>query len=115
MESVFPQLFFLSFFAPLILRVSVGLLFLYDAKSFWQSETKKPLLAATGGIIGVLLIAGAWTQVAALAGIAYAIFVWFRKENSSVFSKKSIVLLASAILLSLLTTGAGAFAFDLPY
>ena len=51
----------------------------------------------------------------ALFGIGYLAFVYVKKDHDSVFLNQAACWLGLAILLSLLVTGGGAFAFDLPF
>lgn len=115
MEALFPELFFLSFFAPLILRVGVGLVFLCDAISLSKGVTRDKMRAAWSLLLAILFVVGFITQLAAIAGIIYVLMMFFSKHPTSNFGKRSTVVLAVFILLSLIITGAGALAVDLPY
>lgn len=113
METVFPGLLTYSFFAPILLRVALGLVFLFEAKKMWRANQKPFAVAAL--VIGVLVGCGLVTQVAAILGVLYAGGGFMRMKNSSVFGDATTALLSIAILLSLLITGPGGLAFDLPY
>lgn len=113
MLSSFPELLFLSPFAPLLIRVALGLLLTHDA---WHTVSHSDLLvrirSLTGIILAAALFAGAWTQLAALATV-------FILTLSLVLPRLrtlplSSTLLALTMALSLVVTGAGALAFDLP-
>jgi hypothetical protein len=67
-------------------------------------------------IVGTMLLAGIYTQVAALAGMSgIAVAVLFAPSYlERVSLSRAVAALTFVILLSLLLTGAGAFAFDLP-
>ncbi len=133
MLSVFPELFTYGLLAPFILRVVLGALFLNlgilkftKEKSRWitffEGFRIKPavifltILASIETIGGILLIIGLFTQVVALvfAILTFAeLFIEFKEEA---LLKRNIIfyLLVFAISLSLLFSGAGFFAFDLP-
>ena len=143
MLNPFPDLLVLGFFAPLILRVSVGLLFLWMSyehifkrrKAITESVQAnlpgpsflKPhfgtltpyMIWAIGAVelvVGVALTVGYLTQVASLLGIVLVLKKLYFKKHYSDIALLSVptYLLLLAIFLSLLLTGAGALAFDLP-
>jgi uncharacterized membrane protein YphA (DoxX/SURF4 family) len=113
MESVFPGLFFLSYFAPVIVRVALGLVFLYEARELWK-QNQKPF-AGAALILGVLVGCGLFTQPAAIVGGIYVVGAYMRMKTSSVFGNAVTAFLSMAILLLLLVSGPGGLAFDLPY
>ncbi|HJO89562.1 MAG: DoxX family protein [Candidatus Pacebacteria bacterium] len=136
MLNTFPNLLFLGLLSPFLIRITVGLMFLWIGYSYLfkdrvtatnQVSNRWPKLAISivwfGGILeiitGFFLIAGFLTQIAAIAGILIAIdalFVkWLYKDLNKVakYSKMFYILILVASL-SLLFSGAGAFAFDLP-
>jgi hypothetical protein len=114
MESLFPQLFFLSFVAPIIIRVAIAGVFLYDAIKIWKSEGPK-WPAPVWLVMGVLIGVGFLTQLAVIIAAVHIIFLAFSKGSASVFKNNVTAILALAILLMLLVTGAGGIAIDLPY
>jgi len=131
--NLFPELFAFSLIAPFILRVLLGFIFLNlgslklgKERPGWINSFNllniRPAVFFTGllGIIevvgGFLLIVGAYTQITALilAVIALAeLFIEYREES---LLKRDFVfyLLLAAISISLLLTGAGLFAVDIP-
>lgn len=113
MLSIFPEILFLSPLAPFLIRVALGLLF---ASAAWTHLKRQDIASRTLSIvefvIAAALIVGAWTQPAALLGSIVAA-VWLFRPTSRVYAR-STVLLALVLSLSLIVTGAGAFAFDLP-
>ena len=133
MLSVFPSLLFLSLLAPLILRVVAGVILFSDGYSYFKGNKEKIADEATktfGGIgrysyllvggaevlIGLSLVAGYLTQVSALLGAILILKIFFLKKKMPVLSLQSntTYMLLLAILVSLIVTGAGAFAVDLP-
>ena len=113
MLSIFPEILFLSPFAPTLIRGAVALLFAYAA---WEhckwSDVASRVLGVFEILAAALLAAGAWTQPAAtLASIVAAI--WYFQPTSRVYAV-STILLAFVTSLSLILTGPGAIAFDWP-
>ncbi len=132
MLNPFPELFTYSLLAPFILRITIGFLLvnlgylkLSKEKSRWeavfdtfnikQGALATKILGAIEVVGGLCLIAGFYTQIAALAFVILGgieVFIEYREET---LLKRDIVfyILMFAIALSLLFTGAGFFAFDL--
>jgi len=120
MEPLFPDLLFLGpFFAPLIIRVGLVLFFFWEAYTLSRGNTREKARAVWALILTLLFAIGLFTQLAAIAGIVYAIVIlFFSKETASMLKNKSTVLLAIAMLAVLIITGAGYTPFpfgDLPY
>lgn len=131
MLSLFPQILFLAPLGLTLLRIAAGLVFFYLAYVHYSNrrEVAQELSTLIGGariicllysglelLIAVSLIAGIWTQFAALVGFVVALKVLLiRRSLKEVrpLSPLSYALLA-VICLCLFVSGAGAFAFDLP-
>jgi len=117
MQTLFPDILFLGpFFAPALLRITVGLYFLLHALLLWKRAGKKErVLSGEEGALALLLLAGVFTQLVAVFGIATMLFrdVWLGEKTFTKHWQEKI--LAIGMLLALIITGAGAFAFDLPY
>lgn len=131
MINTFPDLLTFSFFAPTIIRMAAGLVFLYVAFAQWKrveeiAHMRFPLVGAGAWIgwisiffhagIGAMIVCGFYTQIAALVGIAgliksFFLLTWYPRLIP--MNRISLLLLV-AICLSLLFSGAGAFAYDLP-
>ncbi len=135
MLNPFPTLLYLTFFAPTLLRIAAAVVFFYLA---YHTLRRKDAIAAarfplglTGSwivwlavlaelLIAVCLFAGLYTQWAAiLAALGALKALAYRRlwpELSllvfPISSGTSFLLLV--ISLSLIITGAGAFAFDIP-
>jgi uncharacterized membrane protein YphA (DoxX/SURF4 family) len=131
MLNVFPQLLDYTFFAPTLLRIAAACIFLYLVKSHYVhrnaiAQTRFPLIGAGMWVVwlaivvelavGIGLFFGAWTQVAALVGALLALkySIWYGTYPSYFVLPRSAALLLLVICLSLMATGAGAIAFDLP-
>ncbi|HAO64470.1 TPA: hypothetical protein DCQ44_00630 [Candidatus Taylorbacteria bacterium] len=133
MLSVFPNLLTYQLLAPFILRVVVGIIFLElgylklgKEKSAWNMffETIhfKPtqlfvtLLAVIEIVSGAFLVVGYLTQVAALVMAVILFAEGYVELKDGALLKRDIVFytLLLVICISLLLTGAGTLAFDLP-
>lgn len=131
MLSLFPQILFLSPFSASLLRLAAGVVFLFLA---WMHYGKRETLAKEKFIVigrgmwiplfaslfelllGVLLIAGAYTQAAAIAGALLALkqLIWRNRYPDFFPLSATASALLLVICLSLIVTGAGVLAFDLP-
>jgi len=133
MLNPFPELLSYALLAPLFLRVVLGMIFinlgylkLKAEKANWVLlfETAKwrpasfwvGLFAIIEIIGGITLVAGIYTQIAALVFVAISLLEMKLEKTEPVLLKRNFVfyLLLFAISLSLLFSGAGAFSFDLP-
>ena len=113
MLSVFPEILFLAPLAPFLIRLAVGGVFVFAAGAHMKDAA---ILARAVSVIeiviAILLIAGAWIQLAALGAVAIAIVHVFVPSLRT--ASLGVTLLALVMSISLVVTGAGAFAFDLP-
>lgn len=133
MLNPFPELLMFSTFGPLILRLLLGLVFIdlgllkfRDEKEGWFASFEAfglrpasllvPLYALLQIVGGLLLIAGLWTQIAALAFVIFSGVELFVEWRAREILKRDVVfyLFIFVISLSLLVTGAGAYALDIP-
>ncbi len=113
MLSVFPEILFLSPLAPFLIRLALGGFFIHAAWTHMKDTGILPrTFSVIEGAIAVLLLAGAWTQPAAL-GAFFVIVIHMLMPKLRTISFGTL-LLALVMCLTLLVTGAGAFAFDLP-
>ena len=124
MFSVWPELFAFELVAVFVLRVVAGYFFLlFGSKLFraarMATEQKKwvrivgMLYALAQLCIGTLLVVGAYTQPAALAGLLISLLPIGSGGRASK-CEQHVQLLLFSISLSLLFLGPGVFAFDLP-
>ena len=133
MLNPFPDLLTYSQLAPFILRVILGLIFVdlaflkfgrekiewkkrFEALGLRPADILVALYAILQFAAGIMLIAGFYTQIAALI---IAIFsgteLYIEYKNASILKRDLVFyILIFAIAISLLLTGAGAFAFDIP-
>lgn len=131
--NIFPQLFAFSLIAPLILRVVLGFIFLNlgylkltKEKAGWINSMNvlglKPgeffiiILGIIELVGGLLLITGAYVQVTALILAIIAISELLVEYKEESFLKRDFVfyLLLATICISLILTGAGLYAIDVP-
>ena len=133
MLNTFPDLLTYSFFAPTLLRVAVALVFAYLAWHHWSArractgEIASFVSSSVAGglcmvyalieaLVALGLIVGVYTQVAALVGavITLKILVLKRSFHQTAPLSRTAYALVCVICISLLITGAGALALDLP-
>jgi hypothetical protein len=127
----FPALLDYRIFAPTLLRIVAAITILYLAYAQYKradeiTQLNLPVVGknswwykvsvAFNVIVGGMLFFGSFTQIAALLAIAGQLKgLWLNHRHPSVIILgDSAIFLLIAILLSLLVTGAGLFAFDIP-
>jgi uncharacterized membrane protein YphA (DoxX/SURF4 family) len=122
-----------SLLGPFILRLVVGLIFIdlgflkfRAEKERWLSSFETlglhpvdfflPVYALVQIVGGFLLLIGLWTQIAALIFVVFTGIELYVEWRAGDILKRDIVfyILIFAISLSLLLTGAGAYAIDIP-
>lgn len=116
--SIFPGLYNYREYAPLLLRASVGLVFLSDG---WQDLKKKGgikllnILIGTLKIVsGVALIFGIYTQLWAGVAALLSLFNITLSLGDGNWQKLKYYLIIFVILISLILSGPGLYAIDLP-
>lgn len=133
MLNPFPSLLMYSLWAPFLLRIVLGLIFIDLGRlalgkekprwiaSFEALHIPSPRNAATLlGLIeivgGLMLVVGLYTQIAALAFVVLTALELYAEWQNTDLLKRNLTfyLLLFVIALSLLITGAGMFAFDIP-
>lgn len=133
MLNPFPDLLTYGLLAPFILRVVVGLIFVnlgvlvfknekerwLDSLSVLKIPNPKIVLKILGAVEiagGIMLILGFYTQVAALVLALLTFAETYTEYKDPLILKRNFVfyIMLLAITLSLLLSGAGAFAIDLP-
>ncbi|PIQ66553.1 MAG: hypothetical protein COV96_00900 [Candidatus Zambryskibacteria bacterium CG11_big_fil_rev_8_21_14_0_20_42_18] len=133
MLNPFPELLTYSLLGPFLLRiilafifVNLGILKFRGEKERWIASFETlglrptslfvPLYGLLQVIGGILLLIGLWTQVAVLAFVIFTGIELYIEWKAGKILKRDLVfyLLLFVISLSLLLTGAGAFAIDIP-
>ena len=112
--TTFPRLLDFVLLAPFILRIGVGVLRLFAGYARFKKEYR--WLSIFYFVSSILIIIGLYTQIAALVAILFVKFDYYQDRKAGLLSpeKKALAVLMILILISLLFTGPGAFAFDLP-
>lgn len=131
MLNTFPHLLDYAFFAPTIIRIAVSLVLLYVAYSSYarQSEIAQmrfPIVGQTKAAswisvtfyaaVGAMLLFGYYTQIAAIFALVALVksFILKKQYPRLIPLSQITMLLLAAMCLSLLLSGAGAVAYDLP-
>jgi uncharacterized membrane protein YphA (DoxX/SURF4 family) len=132
MLNPFPTLLSFAILAPFLLRLSLGIIFIYisyfiiyknrDKFFDYYKKHKYPFPDVTtwfsgilSAIVGVFFILGFLTQIVAIVAIYLTISLYLSdKEIKSFNFTCSFYTLVGVISLSLMLLGAGAFAIDLP-
>ncbi len=134
MLNIFPELITFVLFAPLLLRVVVGSYFLYWGIEFLKKDryadcaTSLRVERASLGIlfiwyvsffeiiVGAFLITGFLPQAAAIGGmlIAGKLYYLQRTYPSVAKNERATYILIFVVCLSLLLSGAGVLAIDIP-
>lgn len=135
LPSVFPQLFDFWFFAPLLLRVVLGAIFIvHGYPKLFKAESRQQttgFFASVGihpalfwvllvGVVeffgGIFLILGLLTQIVALLiAIDMIVAMWKVKFKMGFVNGYEFDLILLVVALSLILTGPGAFALDYPF
>lgn len=116
--SIFPQLLTYSLVAPLIIRLTLGVIFLH----FGTSKIRHPIAKVSKGlgileiIIGIALIIGIFTQVAAAFVAVIMIVQLVEKLRTRRFLTDGVnyYLILFIMAVALLFSGAGYLGIDSP-
>ena len=114
MFSIFPELLFLAPLGAFFMRAAAAAVFAAAAYNHTRKNSFIPLymLAALEMATSLSLAMGVGTQVGALGGLLIGI-VWLISPRIRPY-EVAMSLIMLAVCASILVTGAGAFAFDLP-
>ncbi len=112
--TVFPLLLNYGFFAPTILRIGIGGLRLLAGVD--RSRKDYGWTGIFYIVSSIMIIVGLYTQIAAVVAILLIKFDYWTERKAGPVPREKIALmvLMELILISLLLTGPGAFAFDYP-
>lgn len=133
MLNPFPDLLAYSLLAPFILRVVVGFIFINLGVFAFKNEKERWLISLSTlkvpnpklaikilGTIeivgGIMFILGFYTQIVALAlGLLTLSEAYVEYKDPAILKRNFVFyIMLLAIVLSLILSGAGAFAVDLP-
>ena len=133
MLNPFPSLLVYSFFVPALLRISASIVFIYMAQYLSRERTKVAALRNVP-VVGKIPEWMVWVSVVITTVVAFCLFIGFMTQWAAIvgmlialkhglatkkytpvlpLSRGAYVLLF-ILCLSLLFSGAGALAFDLP-
>lgn len=118
MLSIFPSLLVLEQFAPLLLRLTIGIIFIFWGYRAWKrrESSKEYAYGIFEIVLGILFVLGLFTQFAAL--IASIIFIreLIAKVKVRAFFTDGVnyYFLLLIISVCILISGPGLFSFDLP-
>lgn len=133
MPALFPQVFYLSELAPLILRLVLGAVFIahgypklfkdfYGTAAFFESVGLKPAkfwVLVVGSVEffgGILLILGLFTQAVALLIVINMLgAIWKVKFKQGFVNGYEFDLALLAMAATLFFLGAGAYSIDFPF
>lgn len=111
--TTFPILLAFGLIGPLLLRLSVAV---FLCSIGWDRYHKSYRFLFIGfAVAGVLLALGLYTQLASILAIILMLIdsILDRKESTSK-EKRMLYSLMTAVLISLIFTGPGFYALDLP-
>lgn len=113
--SLFPSLFTFEIFAPTILRLVVSFFLIKTGWSKYKNTSEK-WLSLPFIILGVMIFGGIYTQLVAILSIIFMKIDWWMRRKTNPLTNNEFMLywFAGVILISLIFTGPGIFAFDLP-
>ncbi len=121
MLSILPPLLAFGGFSSLLLRLTLGLVFvLWGHKAYKEykiaKSNKKVAFYLFLDAVGILLIIGLLTQLATLVATIYLGIMVGHKIKAKAFLTDGVnyYLILLIISISLIFSGAGYFAFDLP-
>ena len=117
MLSLFPSLLTYEQLAPFLLRLTLGVVLIHWSYGRLKNKnTAVRSFAVLEGIVGILLVLGLYTQLAALiAALVFFVQLIKKAKTKSLFTDGvNYYFILLMISLSLLLLGAGAFSFDLP-
>ncbi|MBI5645107.1 hypothetical protein HY970_03340 [Candidatus Kaiserbacteria bacterium] len=113
MLSLFPEILFLSPFSAFLIRLALAGIF---ANAAWRHVREADITTRGSAVLEIAvataLFVGAWTQLTAIVGLVLiGLHIAIPQLRTTA---RGTALLMIVLCLSLLVTGAGAFAFDLP-
>ncbi len=113
MLALLPQILFLGAFAASLIRVVLACMFAYNA---WNNVSKNDMAVRAFALleiaIATALLVGAATQAVALAA-SLLLIVSLLVPQFRVWPRSTVALML-VMTITLIVTGPGAFAFDLP-
>jgi len=113
MLSLFPELLFLAPFSAFLIRIAVAVtLALIARQHFALRDTHSVALGALEAVLALMILIGLYTQAAALTALILALVSIFSPAIRT--APRGTLALVAIMCLTLLLTGPGPLAFDLP-
>ena len=113
MLPLFPEILFLAPFSALLIRVAASAVFGYAASKHLRDQgMTMRAVGAAEGVCALMLFLGLYAQAGALLGIALFLVHALQPQFRTLPASTGWLLLV--LCVSLLLTGAGPLAFDLP-
>jgi hypothetical protein len=113
MLSLFPELLFLSPFAAFLIRVAIAITLAYVSyEHIVRGGSYFLSLGVLEAALALMLLTGFYTQAAALTALFLTIAMLFMPTVRTL--PQSTLALIAVMCATLLLTGAGPLAFDLP-
>lgn len=118
MLSLFPTFLSWQQLSPLLIRLVLGAVLIYWSYRRLRTvplATKSRIVGIIDALLGILLVIGLWTQLAAiLIGLDLIVRIVKKiRERSFLTEGVNYYLILLVLCISLLVTGAGWLAFDL--
>lgn len=112
----FPVLLSFTLLAPFFLRLVLGVTFIHFGTRTLKTKNYKAVRSYLEIIVGFMLIVGFYTQIGAAAAALIMLYELILKIRRRAFLTDGVnyYLILFVIAISLLFSGAGFFAFDLP-
>ncbi len=111
--ALLPEILFLGAFAATLIRTTLSVMFAYNA---WTNVSKSDVAVRGFALIEVAvataLFVGAWTQAVAMLAVLMLV-ISLVLPQFRVWPRSTVALML-VMAITLIVTGPGAFAFDLP-
>lgn len=119
MLSLFPSLLTFEQISPTILRLTLAVVFIFWAFKRFKKEKRSDqtvVFAILELLVGILLVIGLFTQLAALVATIIMLIQLIQKMRDGSFMTDGVnyYFILFVISLGLIFTGPGFFSFDLP-
>lgn len=119
MLTIFPSLLSYEQLAPTLVRLTLAVILIHWAYKGIRNNkilTAPRCVATVEGVAGVLLLLGVWTQIGALIVVVDMIVKLVQKVGKKEVLSDGVnyYLIVFVLALTLLVTGAGFLAYDLP-
>lgn len=113
MLSLLPQILFLSPFAATVIRLSLAGMLAYNAwKNASRGGADVRVFSVFESAVAAALFLGGWTQAFAILG-SVMLALSLKLPQFRVWPRSTVALML-VMMITLIVTGPGAFAFDLP-